>query len=30
MDDYLSKPVSLDDLVKAITKLTRRPFMGRG
>jgi CheY-like chemotaxis protein len=30
MDDYLSKPVSLEDLVKAITKLARRPFMGRG
>lgn len=28
MDDYLSKPVSLDDLVKAIARLGRRPFPG--
>ena len=30
MDDYLSKPVSLEELAKAITKLTNRPFVERG
>jgi CheY-like chemotaxis protein len=30
MDDYLSNPVSLEDLLKTIAKLRRGPFMGRG